>query len=265
MRRVLPLLLLLAVSAPAEAAGSGADAAPARREGMVRLPAGSTSRLFAMAGDTVTRQAVGAFWLDRDPVTRAQFLQFVRRHPQWRRSNTPGVYAAGGTYLRDWRGDLDLGDAAAALPVTWVSWHAARAYCEAQGARLPTLAEWEYAAAADATQRDASRDPQFIQQLTALYARRGHGVEPSSRLRANAWGVRGLHEFGWEWVEDFNATIASDDSRGFGGRDVDAVCASAAIGATDTRNYPAFLRSALRAGLEGNSGMASLGFRCAAS
>lgn len=263
MRRVLPLLLLLAVSAPAEAAGAGA--APARREGMVRLPAGSTARLFTMVSDTATRQAVGAFWIDRDPVTRAQFLRFVRNNPQWRRSNTPGVYALDGTYLRDWRGDLDLGDAAAVLPVTWVSWHAARAYCEAQGGRLPTLAEWEYAAAADATQRDASRDPAFIQSLTALYARRGHGAHPSPELTANAWGIRGLHEFGWEWVEDFNATIASDDSRGFGGRDVDAVCASAAIGATDTRNYPAFLRSALRAGLDGNSGMASLGFRCAAS
>lgn len=261
MRRLpaLTLALLLAVPASAGAAGS------ARREGMVRLPAGSTARLFVMAGDTATRQPVASFWLDRDPVTRAQFLGFVRANPQWRRSNTPSIYAAQGTYLHDWRADLDLGDAAAALPVTWVSWHAARAYCEAQGARLPTMAEWEYAAAADATQHDASRDPQSIQDLTALYARRGQGAEPSPRLRANAWGIRGLHEFGWEWVEDFNATIASDDSRGFGGRDVDAVCASAAIGATDTRNFPAFLRTALRAGLEGNSGMASLGFRCAAS
>lgn len=261
MRRILPLALALLLAVPASAGAAG----PARREGMVRLPAGSTARLFVMEGDTTTRQPVAGFWLDRDPVTRAQFLRFVRANPQWRRSNTPSVYASRGAYLQDWRGDLDLGDAAAALPVTWVSWHAARAYCEAQGARLPTMAEWEYAAAADATQRDASRDPQFVQALTALYARRGHAAEPSPRLRANAWGIRGLHEFGWEWVEDFNATIASDDSRGFGGRDVDAVCASAAIGATDTRNYPAFLRSALRAGLEGNSGMASLGFRCAAS
>ncbi len=260
MRFTLPLALLLTVPAVAGAAGNPG------RPGMVRLPEGSIGRMYTMVGDTTTRQRVQGFWIDRDPVTRGGFLVFVRANPQWRRSTVAGVYAQAATYLRDWRDDLDSGNARARnLPVTWVSWHAAQAFCRDRGLRLPTLAEWEYAAAADETRHDASRDPRFMQHLISLYAQRGRTAVAPRALVPNAWGIRGLHEYGWEWVDDYNSTLVSDDSRGVGGRDVDAVCASAAIGATNPTNYPAFLRAAVRAGLDGNGGMASLGFRCATS
>ena len=48
-----------------------------------------------------------------------------------------------------------------------VSWFAASAYCEAQGARLPTWNEWEYAAAADETRRDARKDPVWRERILA--------------------------------------------------------------------------------------------------
>lgn len=40
-------------------------------------------------------------------------------------------------------------------------------------------------------------------------------------------------------------------------------CASSAIGAADPSNYPAFMRAAVRAGLDRQSTMTTLGFRCA--
>ncbi len=228
---------------------------------MVRLPAGELRPLYGSTADSAaTRIGVASFWLDVDAVTRGEYLAFVREHPEWRRSRVRAVHADRATYLRDWADDLDAG-AAPDAPVTWVSWAAARAYCKAQDKRLPTVAEWEYAAAASAGERDASRDPAFIQDLTALYARRGTAAPHAPR--PNAWGVRGLHELVWEWVEDFNSVLVSDDSRGVGARDFGQVCASAAIGAADASNYPAFLRYAVRAGLEGRSAMGSLGFRCA--
>ena len=50
---------------------------------------------------------------------------------------TPSVLA-GGDYLGHWAVPLDRGpNAADQQPVTRVSWFAAEAYCEAQGARLP--------------------------------------------------------------------------------------------------------------------------------
>jgi len=42
-------------------------------------------------------------------------------------------------------------------------------------------------------------------------------------------------------------------------------CASSALGATDPTDYPAFARSAVRAGLTARSTVSGLGFRCAAN
>jgi sulfatase modifying factor 1 len=229
----------------------------------IEIPAGGYRPLYGRAGDPATH--VDAFRLDRDPVTRGDYLEFVRAHPEWRRSGVRSLFATRRGYLADWRGDLDAGDASElARPVSGVSWFAARAYCASRGARLPLAAEWEYAASADATRRDAARDPLVVQHLVSLYATRVTPRSLASEADVNAFGIRGLHAIGWEWVADFNSILVSDDSRGLGGRDHNLFCASAAIGAVDPSNYPAFLRYALRAGLTGRSTLETLGFRCAA-
>ena len=229
---------------------------------LVRVPSGSYQPLYGAA--KAHRITVDAFRIDRDAVTRAQFLEFVRRNPEWRRSRLSASKANKSGYLRDWQGDLELGNMSLSnAPVTDVSWFAARAYCAEQGKRLPTVDEWEYVAAANANVRDASRDPQFIQQLVSMYLSRSTQLPEVASGSMNAYGVRGMHGVVSEWVEDFNSVLVSDDSRATGGRDHDMFCASAAIGALNTSNYPAFLRFALRAGLNGRSTLSSLGFRCA--
>lgn len=235
--------------------------------GMVRLPAGSYAPLYRQAG--AERVHVAAFALDVEPATNAEYLAFVRAHPAWRRGAVKPVFAERG-YLADWRGDLDPGDAAAQRrPVTGVSWFAAKAYCAARGKRLPTVDEWEYAAAASETRRDAAREPGFVRRLLGLYAARaGRALPAVGAGFRNAYGVRDLHELTWEWTLDFDAVLISDDSRdggsGVRARDHDVFCASAAVGAADPTNYPAFMRYAVRAGLTGRSTLRTLGVRCAA-
>lgn len=232
--------------------------------GMVAIPSGSFEPLYGIGGTTRTK--VSSFHIDRDPVTRAQFLAFVRKNPEWQRSAARPALVANG-YLADWNSDTSIGsELAIDSPVTSVSWFAARAYCKAQGKRLPTVAEWEYVAAASETERDAARKPAFIQAVLERYMYRGQGGATRSVARgeANVYGVRGMHDLVAEWVEDFNSVLVSDDSRAIGARDHDLYCASAAIGALDPKNYPAFLRYALRSGLSGRSTITSLGFRCAA-
>jgi formylglycine-generating enzyme required for sulfatase activity len=233
---------------------------------MAGIPAGHYVPLNGGLGERNVR--VDAFALDREPVSRGEFLAFVRAHPGWRRDRVRPLFAASG-YLADWTSALDAGTAAdLRRPVTSVSWFAARAYCAAQGKRLPTVDEWEYAAQASATRRDASQDPAFRRRILDLYtSRRADAFPPVGSGPRNVYGVRDLHESAWEWTEDFNGVLVPDDSRdtgsGVGARDHQLFCASAAIGAADPSNYPAFLRYAFRASLTARSTLRTLGFRCA--
>ena len=244
------------------------------RSDMVRIPAGTYRPLYAPPG--VTSIHVRAFALDRTPVTRSAFLRFVQANPEWARGSVRSPLADAG-YLADWPSAVSAGVAAdLERPVTGVSWHAAKAYCRSQGKRLPTIDEWELAAAASETQRNASGDPAFRRRLAALYARRKPGVlRAVGQTSTNLYGVRDLHGVVWEWTSDFNSTVA-DHSHHAGERVGHAVgrgstaerhlyCASSAIGATDPTDYPAFARYAVRAGLNARSTVSGVGFRCAAT
>lgn len=258
---ILPLLV-----ATAPAARGWASAKPSAT--MARIPAGSYQPLYGATGGAPV--VVGSFWLDREPVTRGEYLEFVTTDPAWRRGAVRLLFAGQG-YLSAWPGALDAGSPTdLRRPVTEVSWFAAKAYCRSQGKRLPTVDEWEYAASASETRTSVARDAGFIRRILALYAARpNNGVLPpvGSGFR-NAYGVRDMHGLAWEWTLDFNDVMVSDDSResgsAAGGKDHTLFCASAAIGASDPSNYPAFMRYAFRAGLTGRSTARTLGFRCAA-
>ncbi|HXW04986.1 MAG TPA: formylglycine-generating enzyme family protein [Vicinamibacterales bacterium] len=258
----------LAVAVPGARAAStgGADQAPR----MARIPAGSYLPLYARgpadgtgAGNPPrSRVAVEAFHMDVFPVTNAEYLEFVRAHPEWRRSRVKAVFADGG-YLRHWEGDLHPGSRAPdASPVVFVSWFAARAYLAAHGKRLPSVDEWEYAAAASETSRDASRDPAFLERLRYWYGQptpeRLPSVFASPR---NIYGVAGLHGLVWEWTLDFNSALVTGESRGDSALERALFCGSGATGAADFENYASFMRYAFRSSLEARFTIASLGFR----
>ena len=166
-------------------------------------------------------------------------------------------------YLKHWAGDLELGGGIAAdAPVTNVSWFAARAYLKSEGKRLPATDEWEYAACADETRANATDDPKFTARLLEWYGKPGGGATPSIEGAAkNFYGARALHGYVWEWVADFNNSMVTGESRGDSGIDRKLYCAGGALGATDTRNYAAFMRYAFRSSLKGNYTVPNLGFR----
>jgi formylglycine-generating enzyme required for sulfatase activity len=216
--------------------------------GMAVIPSGTFAPLYATKG--AERVSVRSFALDSEPVTRGEFLEFVRAQKEWRRS---GQKVTG--YLSDWSNDLNAGSRDdLRRPVTTVTRNAARAYCEWKGKRLPSSAEWEYAAAASTNKRDASRDKSVIAKLIGFYTHRSTRPEPIGSGEANVYGVRDMHELVWEWTENEHA-MHSDHM----------FCASSAIGATDPSNYPAFMRYAVRSALTDGSTLKTLGFRCAAS
>jgi formylglycine-generating enzyme required for sulfatase activity len=194
-------------------------------------------------------------------VTRGEYLEFVRAVPRWRRGRAPAALV-GRAYLASWPGATDAG-AEPRRPATEVSWFAARAYCAWRQKRLPTTDEWEYVARADETRVDASRQKRFVARLLELYTSRANAAASVGSTFVNRYGVADMHGLVWEWTEDFNSLLVSDDSRATAGRDHQLFCAAGVIGATDTSNYPAFMRYGVRAALEGRSTTPGTGFRCA--
>lgn len=254
MRRASPaqLIFTLLLAGAVQAAEQG----EATRE-PVQLPAGRFAPLFGLdVGQTDF--PVGAFALDARPVTRKQWLEFLEKNPSWRQGKAPRVLVDE-RYLASLSNGLSAG-----APVVEVSYFAAQAYCQSKGGRLPSTLEWEYAAAADETRRDASRDPQFAQRILDWYSKpaRPDDLERPGSPR-NVYGVEALHGLVWEWTDDFNAVFVSGDNRQDGDKNAKYMCGSSATGSARREDYAAFMRYALRSSLTPRTALPNLGFRCA--
>jgi len=240
--------------------------APAQAADYLDIPGGAfTSVLPQGATPTATAPvAMAPYRLRASPVTRGEFRAFLQSHPDWRRDRVPAVFADA-SYLSDWPApdDDSASPDAANRPVTNVSWFAAQAFCESEGARLPTWLEWENAAAADETRRDARSDPAWRRRILGWYERPTAAALPPVGGAANAYGVRDLHGLVWEWVDDFNALFIAGDSRTQGDPDLLKFCGSGAISIVDRDSYAVLMRVALLSSLNASDTTGALGFRCA--
>jgi formylglycine-generating enzyme required for sulfatase activity len=113
------------------------------------------------------------FWLGRTEVTRGQYEKRVKPQPRpdGATSNDPAVN---------------------------VDWSEAKAYCAAIGGRLPTEAEWEYAA------RAGSRD-RYYDTLSAVAWFENNSDDhshPVGRKAPNAYGLHDMLGNVYEWVLD---------------------------------------------------------------
>lgn len=226
------------------------------------VPAGSFETILPPAPGVKTA-SVGAFTMDRVPVTNADFARFVAAHPQWRRDRVPRVFADTG-YLQHWPAADAPAPGTGKQPVTRVSWFAANAYCEAQGARLPTWYEWEKVSAADSTRADARADPAWRQQILDWYARPAGGPLPNVGAGApNYFGIRDIHGLVWEWVQDLGSMMVSGDNREQGDPDLNRFCGSGALSLEQKDNYAMLMRIATLSSMQASYTSTSMGFRCA--
>lgn len=232
---------------------------------MALIDSGTFMPFYSSTDDSVE---VEPFLMDKTAVTNADYLEFVKSNPEWRRSRVKPVFADKG-YLKHWSGDLDLGSRADEIrnsPVTNISWFAARAYAKWKGKRLPTMHEWEYVASAGKHKPLASRDPEFVQHILDWYSRPNPKNLPAvAQGDPNYHGIYDIHGLVWEWVQDFNTVFITGESRADEGELKQFYCAAGSSGAADAdkENYAAFLRYAFRGSLEAAFTVNNLGFRCA--
>lgn len=196
---------------------------------------------------------VGKFWVDKYPVTNQEFLKFVRLNPEWSRTNRKDIFAGSG-YLKHWLSDFVVHSHQLKVPVSNVSWFAARKYCEFYKKRLLTIAEWEYVSDA--------QNPKALELILKWYGSTDQKLQSVSRGQTNGYGLVGMHGLIWEWVEDFSSAIVSGDSRSSNEANGALFCGSGALKAKDPSQYATFMRFAYRSSLKANSTGLNLGFRC---
>jgi len=131
------------------------------------------------------------FYLGKTEVTRAQWTRLMDTRPgpesEWQRE--------------DWQ----------RLPVVSVSWYDVQKFIEALNRhdsdvtyRLPTEAEWEYAARAGSQ----GLRPVSVEQLGdhAWYIdSSGYELHPVATRIANPWGLYDMYGNVWEWLQDWYA------------------------------------------------------------
>lgn len=232
---------------------------------MVLIPGGEYSPLYKSSVENKPVQ-VDSFLIDTHPVTNGDFLEFVTTNPKWQRSQIKPIFADE-SYLRHWKGDLDLGPLEETIkdfPVTNVSWFAARAYAQWKGKRLPTVSEWERVGLASETNPDGREEEGYYNRILEWYGRPNLPIEQwKPETFRNFYGVYGIHGLVWEWVDDFNTALVTGESRGDSELERSLFCGSGSVNSSNFRDYAAFMRFGFRSSLSAAYAIPNLGFRCA--
>ena len=123
------------------------------------------------------------FWIGQTVVTVGAYKRFV--------AATGRQMPDAPTFNSGWVNDH--------MPIVNVSWDEATAYCGWMGGRLPTEAEWEYAARGGSTEARYGNPDEI-----AWYDQNSGGqTHEVAQKRANAFGLYDVLGNVWEWVNDW--------------------------------------------------------------
>jgi formylglycine-generating enzyme required for sulfatase activity/predicted Ser/Thr protein kinase len=164
---------------------------------MVYVPAGEF-RMGSMDGNSdeqpVHIVTLDGFWIDKTEVTNAQYALCVR-------AGTCDPPRDSSSFTRDsYYGERAYDD----CPVIYASWHDAEDYCGWAGGRLPTEAEWEYAARGPEEYAypwgNDAPDCAKVNYLDCV----GDTAAVGSHSAGASWvGAEDMAGNVWEWVADW--------------------------------------------------------------
>ncbi|MGQ0443888.1 MAG: formylglycine-generating enzyme family protein [Beijerinckiaceae bacterium] len=194
---------------------------------------------------------VPAFYLGRHPVTNEEYGQFLKANPD---VEEPGYW-----------GNRQFNQAR--QPVVGVSWEDARRFAQWAGARLPTEAEWEYAARAGTTTRywwgdEVGKNNANCDGCGSQWD--GKQSSPVGSFQPNAFGLHDMLGNVWEWVQDcWHESYEGAPLDGSAWEQQGGDCARRVVRGGSWGDDPSVVRSASRSGVAPGFLDFDLGFRLA--
>ena len=179
-------------------------------------------------------QITRGFWMGKTEVTQAAYARVTGKRPS------------------NFKGDN--------LPVEQVSWDEASAYCQQVGLRLPTEAEWEYAARAGSTV--ARYGP--LDRVAWYDGNSKNSTHPVATKEPNAWGLHDMLGSVYEWVGDwydenyYRQRVERDP-----GGPARTPKGSRVLRGGSWNDSPVYVRVSLRGRNEPADRVSDIGFRCA--
>ncbi|MFM1654211.1 formylglycine-generating enzyme family protein [Brevibacillus sp. B_LB10_24] len=219
------------------------------REGMVYLPGGEflmgtdSKEGFAADGEGPVRQIVlSPFYLDTCAVTNRQFRRFVeatgykteaerygwsfvfhhfvsekaKQDVMQSVQSAPWWWAVKGAYWQRPEGADSSVEDRLDHPVVHVSWNDAMAYCKWAGKRMPTEAEWEFAARGGLVQKRYPWGDElkpggehYCNIWQGKFPVKNHasdgylGTAPAKSFPENGYGLYNMAGNVWEWCSDW--------------------------------------------------------------
>jgi formylglycine-generating enzyme required for sulfatase activity len=192
------------------------------------------------------------FELQATEVTQGQWVAVMGSNPSRfsRHTHCPGEHVeSGGVYM------------CPNNPVEYVSWDMAQEFIQKLNSRgdgyryrLPTEAEWEYAARAGTTGPYAGD----LEAMAWYDQNSGYITHPVAKKQANAWGLYDMHGNAYEWTADWYGSYSSGAVTDPTGPSTGSIRVFRGGSWYDRARY---CRSALRDGVSPDFRYFSLGFR----
>jgi formylglycine-generating enzyme required for sulfatase activity len=179
---------------------------------MVMVPAGA----FTM-GDAAGRPdetphpvSVSSFYLDRYPVTQELYEKVLAVNPSKRKAPQNPVERT------QWTDAVRVCNRCSELEGLTPCYDLTTWECrfDADGYRLPTEAEWEYACRAGSTGKYCFGDDEKELARYAWFAPHSQGKpQPVGQKLPNRWGLCDIHGNVWQWCNDWYGAYATDGPR----------------------------------------------------